>query len=106
MSVIVHFAMFPVGEHESLSPYVTQVVNSLRAKGVEYELGPMGTTFEVDSMRTAGEVLAFVHESLEAVANRIYCTATFDYRAGDERRASKKVDSVKKLVEFDGNDVR
>ena len=46
MSALIDFSIFPVGKGESVTPYVTRVVTIIRDSGLQYKLGPMGTTIE------------------------------------------------------------
>jgi uncharacterized protein (TIGR00106 family) len=46
MSTLIDFSIFPVGKGESVSPFVARVVAIIRDSGLQYKLGPMGTTIE------------------------------------------------------------
>ena len=44
--VLLEFSMSPFGKGESLSPYVSRVLNVVDKSGVTYKLTPMGTILE------------------------------------------------------------
>ncbi len=98
MSVIVSFAMFPLDKGQSMSQYVARVVDALREQKVEFELGPMATTFETATMAEAMKILTLAHDALAEVSDRIYTTVTIDSRRGDTLRSTRKVEHVNHLL--------
>ncbi len=43
MSVLMEFAIFPTDKGESVSKYVSKVINMIDKSGIRYQLTPMGT---------------------------------------------------------------
>jgi uncharacterized protein YqgV (UPF0045/DUF77 family) len=46
MSVLFEFAMFPTDKGESVSKYVSKIIDMIDKSGVDYKLTPMGTVIE------------------------------------------------------------
>lgn len=98
MSVMVNFAMFPTDKGGSgTAPYVAKVLDELDKAGINYQLGPMGTTFEVETMEEAMSAITNAHNALQEVSDRIYCAVTIDSRKGMSNRTKQKVEDVEKL---------
>jgi len=94
MSALVEFAMFPTDNTESKSEFVAKVLDIVDKSGLAYQLTPMGTIIEGE---TVGEVFAVIekaYETLEQDSNRIYSAIKIDYRKGSIGRLNKKVSSV------------
>ena len=97
MSAIAELTIFPLDKGESVSSYVAEAVKIIKASGLDYEMGPMGTCFEGDW----DEVVRAAKESMDAMKNdcgRVYMVLKVDYRAGQDNRMRGKVDSLKKLM--------
>jgi uncharacterized protein (TIGR00106 family) len=98
MSVLVEFAMFPTDSTESKSKFVAKVLDIVDRSGLSYQLTPMGTIIEADSV---GEVFAVIERAYEILgedSNRIYSTIKIDYRKGIVGRLGKKVGSVEEKL--------
>lgn len=94
MSVIVQFSIFPLHAQGSLAPYVARAVAVVRASGLPFQLGPMGTVVEGEW----GEVMAVIdacYRELEPDFDRIYVSFTADSRRGRQGGMTSKVASVK-----------
>ncbi|MBD3789565.1 MAG: MTH1187 family thiamine-binding protein [Campylobacterales bacterium] len=94
MSALVEFAMFPTEKTQSKSAFVARVLDIVDKSGLPYQLTPMGTIIEGESVE---EVLAVVNEAykeLQKDCERIYSTIKIDYRTGDVGRLQKKVGAV------------
>ncbi len=98
MSVLVEFAMFPTDKGESVSGYVSRIIDMIRQSGVEYRLTPMGTVFETETMDEALSILKRSYELLEPDCNRIYATVKFDIRKSRKNRMKQKIESVKRHI--------
>jgi uncharacterized protein (TIGR00106 family) len=95
--VLLEFSMSPLGEGESVSPYVARSLEIIDASGLAYELHAMGTIIEGE----IDEVLAVMRECLVAMSrdcDRITCTAKLDYRKGHRGRLGSKVKSVEEKL--------
>ena len=91
--VLLEFAMYPVGQGESLSPYVARSLDIIDKSGVAYQLTPMGTILEGEW----AEVMAVVttcFEAMRADCPRVEVALKVDYRAGDGSRLATKIASV------------
>ena len=67
MSVLLEFAMFPTDKEESVSPYVSQVIAMIRDSGVSYQLTPMGTIIETDTLEDALAMVQSAYDVLDQV---------------------------------------
>ena len=91
--VLLELSMFPIGEGESLSPYVARSLEIIGRSGLDYQLHSMGTVIEGE----IDQVLDVVKRCFEAMAadcGRISCTIKLDYRKGHSGRLHSKVKSV------------
>jgi len=95
MSVLVEFAMFPTDKGESVSPYVARVLTKIDTSGIVYQLTPMGTIFETQTMEEAVRLIQDCYKTLEPDCNRVYATVKFDIRKGSTGRIKSKVESLK-----------
>ncbi len=98
MSVLVSFAMFPTDAGVSKSEPVSRVIEFIKHSGVQYQLGPMGTTIETETMAEALEIINGAYELLEKDHERIYTTITMDARKGDVGRMKSKIDSIENKI--------
>ncbi len=93
MSVIVDLAIFPMDRGISVSAYVSRAVKIIKACGLRYQFGPMGTAIEGDW----DEVMAVVNrcfKELQEDSDRIYMTLKVDYKKDGSGRIAGKVKSV------------
>jgi uncharacterized protein (TIGR00106 family) len=99
MSVLLEFSIFPMDQGESVSTYVSQVVKLIRESGISYQLTPMGTIIETE---TLDQALALVSQSSERLqtlgAKRIYSSIKLDIRHGDMGRLAGKIKSVEDKI--------
>jgi len=98
MSVLLEFAMFPTDKGESISPYVSKVIQMLRESGVTYQSTAMGTIIETESL---SEALALVQQSydvLEPDCDRVYSSLKFDIRKGKSECFTEKIKSVESII--------
>lgn len=93
MSAMAFFSVTPLGEAESVSPYVARVVDVVRQSGLSWKLTPMGTIVEGD---TLAEVLDVINKGVESLleCNRVSISIKVDYRRDREIGMDKKTDSV------------
>ncbi|WP_297066147.1 MTH1187 family thiamine-binding protein [Thermococcus sp.] len=96
--VIVEFVVVPLGE-KSLSRYVAEVIKLLERKGVKYQLTPMATIIETETVREALKIIEEAHELMfELGAERVSTTIRIDDRRDRERHMEDKVKSVMERV--------
>jgi uncharacterized protein (TIGR00106 family) len=99
MSVLLEFSMFPTDKGESVSPYVSKVIQMIRDSGASYQLTPMGTIIESNDIDEALNLVKQAYEVLDkSGCNRIYSSLKFDIRKGKENRLQAKVDSIREKI--------
>ena len=100
MSVLLEFSMFPTSdecrEGSSVSAQVSKIIDAIDKSGVSYQLTPMGTVIETDTMREALDIIELAYEQLDC--DRIYSSLKFDIRKNTKNRLKTKIASVKKHV--------
>ncbi|NEX22529.1 MTH1187 family thiamine-binding protein [Thiorhodococcus mannitoliphagus] len=95
MSVILDLAMFPTDQGVSVSRFVAPLVAMIRDSGLDYQLSPMGTQVETDTLPEALELIARAQSLLdEQGCTRVYAVAKFDVRQGPKGRLKGKIQSV------------
>ncbi|WP_028950593.1 MTH1187 family thiamine-binding protein [Sulfurihydrogenibium subterraneum] len=103
MSFLVEFSMFPTDKGESVSQYVSRIINMIDSSGVPYKLTPMGTVFETNTMEEALNIINQAYKQLEPDCNRVYTVIKMDIRKNTENRIEGKVKSVEEKL---GKEVR
>jgi uncharacterized protein (TIGR00106 family) len=98
MSVLLEFAMFPTDKGESVSDYVSRIIEVIDGAGVEYRLTPMGTIVEVQTIEEALKIIGQAYKQLEPDCNRVYSSMKLDIRKGKAGRLSQKVESIEKKL--------
>ena len=101
MSALVEFAMFPTDKGESVSAYVSRIMKVFEEKGINFQLTPMGTIFECDTVEEATRIIDLAYSVLEPDCNRVYTTIKMDIRKGKSNRMEQKIASVKKHLSKD-----
>ena len=101
MSVLVEFAMFPTDKGESVSAYVSRIMRVFKENGIDFQLTPMGTIFECETMEEATGVVSLAYSVLEPDCNRVYSTIKMDIRKGKSGRMKQKIASIRKHVDVD-----
>lgn len=95
------FSIFPIGQDgTSLSRFVAASLVALKGvKGLRFEVTPMGTILEADSLDTILEAVKVAHEALVAKGIlRVESTLRIDDRRDKVRTMKDKVVSVKKYM--------
>lgn len=101
MSVLLEFSMFPTDKGESVSAYVSRIIEMISQSGVSYQLTPMGTIIECEEIDEALEIVKKAYECLEKDCNRIYSSLKFDIRKGQKKRLFSKIKSIEKKLGFE-----
>jgi uncharacterized protein (TIGR00106 family) len=94
--MIAEFSIYPMNA-EHMSPDVAQVIEALRATGLNYRLGPMGTCLEGD----IEELLAAIrrcHETVAANHERVITTIVIDDRKHQPHHLGDMVTSVEQRL--------
>ncbi len=98
MSVLLEFSMFPTSDEcrdgASVSKYVSRIIDMIDKSGVAYQLTPMGTIIETNSMKEALAIIEQAYETLECDCERVYSSLKFDIRKGKKNRLKTKIASV------------
>ncbi len=99
MSVLMEFAIFPTDKGESVSEYVSKVIKMIDDSGIKYQLTPMGTIIETQTLQKALEVIEKSYKVLEPYANRVYATVKFDIRKDRTNAMASKIESIKNRLQ-------
>ena len=99
MSILLEFAMFPTDKGESVSAYVSKVIEMIRDSGINYQLTPMGTIIETNSIDEALNIVKQAYQVLDqSGCNRVYSSLKFDIRKGKQNRLQGKVNSIREKI--------
>lgn len=90
--------MFPTDKGDSVSQYVSQIINHIKESGVSYKLNPMGTTIETDTMEEALNIVQESYNILEPVSNRVYCSINIDAQKNKGNRMTGKIVSIETKI--------
>ena len=101
MSVLLEFSMFPTSDDcrdgASVSAQVSKIIDAIDKSGVAYQLTPMGTVVETETMKEALSVIELAYEQLEC-CDRVYSSLKFDIRKNTKNRLKTKIASVEKTL--------
>jgi len=101
MSVLLEFSMFPTSpdgrEGAGVSGYVSKIIDMIDKSGVAYQLTPMGTIVECNSMKEALKVIEDAYECLSD-CERVYSSLKFDIRRNKSNRLKSKISSVEEKL--------
>jgi len=98
MSALVEFAMFPTEKTQSKSEFVARVLDIVDRSGLAYQLTPMGTIIEAQTVGEVFAVIELAYAELQEDCSRIYSAIKIDYREGPVGRLGKKVGSVEEKL--------
>ena len=98
MSVLLEFSMFPTDQGESKSAYVARVLDVIDRSGLSYQLTPMGTIVESDTIDEALSLVGACYKVLEPDCTRVSSFLKFDIRKGKASRLKSKIESVEKAL--------
>ena len=106
MSVLLEFAMFPTSDNcregSSVSKQVAKIIDAIDKSGTKYQLTPMGTVVETDTMQEALDVIALAYEQVKD-CERVYSSLKFDIRHNSEDRLKNKIKSVEDKLQREVN---
>ncbi|MDR3437834.1 MTH1187 family thiamine-binding protein [Telmatospirillum sp.] len=91
--VVLEFAMWPMNQGESVSPYVARSLDIVDKSGLTYQLTPMGTILEGEWSEVMAVVTA-CFEAMKADCNRVETNIKIDYRSGSNSRLASKIAAV------------
>ncbi|MEM4161183.1 MAG: MTH1187 family thiamine-binding protein, partial [Thermoplasmata archaeon] len=79
--------------------FVRLAVKAIKESGVKYQVSPMGTCYETETLEKALEIAARAHRAVAgAGARRIVTTLKIDERLDAEHSMEKKVASATREV--------
>lgn len=90
--------MFPTDKGESVSQYVSRIIDMIDKSGVSYRLTPMGTVIETQTMDEALAIIGKSYQELQGDCNRVYSSLKFDIRKGELGRLQRKTQSVEEKL--------
>ncbi|MCL3781495.1 MTH1187 family thiamine-binding protein [Prolixibacteraceae bacterium JC049] len=97
-SILLEFAMFPTDKGDSVSPYVSRIIKMIDESGFSYQLTPMGTIIETETIDDALALVKKAYEVLEKDCERVYASLKFDIRKAPMGRLQKKVQSIEEKI--------
>lgn len=95
--VLLEFAMFPTDKGESVSQYVSKVIDYIDKSGVSYMLTPMGTILEGE-WNDVWTVVDGCFKVLEPISDRIYSSIKIDYRKGRNKGMETKTAKIQSIL--------
>jgi uncharacterized protein (TIGR00106 family) len=98
MSALVEFSMFPTEQTQSKSAFVARVLDIVDRSGLNYQLTPMGTIIEGETVEEVLAVINHAYEELQKDCGRIYSSIKIDWREGGIGRLNNKVASVEEKL--------
>lgn len=106
MSILLEFSMFPTSdecrEGSSVSKHVSKVIDAIDKSGVAYQLTPMGTVIETETMKEALAIIELAYAQLEE-CDRVYSSLKFDIRKNTKDRLKTKIASIEKVLNREVN---
>ena len=98
MSVLLEFAMFPTDKGDSVSQYVSQIIDNIRNSGHPYKLTAMGTIIETATVTEALAVVQKSYDVLEPHSQRVYTSINMDIQKGKDGRLVSKIKSIEDKI--------
>ncbi len=95
--MLAFFSVSPAGKGEHLSEYVAKSLELIETSGLDYMLGPMGTTVEGEPEEIF-DLIKRCHMQMREVADRVGTSIKIDDHVGRKGRLSGKVKSVEKAL--------
>ena len=98
MSVLLEFAMFPTDKGDSVSQYVSQVIDEIRDAGFPYQLTAMGTLVETETVAQALAVVQKSYDVLDPYTKRVYTSIKLDIQKDKSNRLKSKIKSIEDKI--------
>ncbi|MCF6245397.1 MAG: MTH1187 family thiamine-binding protein [Sulfurovum sp.] len=98
MSALVEFSMFPTEATQSKSAFVARVLDIVDKSGLAYQLTPMGTIIEGESVEEVLLVINNAYKELQKDCGRVYSSIKVDWREGPVGRLNNKVAAVEEKL--------
>ena len=100
MSVLINYAMFPTDKGDSVSSYVSRIIEMLEKKDYKYKLNSMGTNVETNTLDEALEIINISYKLLENDCNRVYVSINIDIQQEKSNRIEEKINSIQNKIDF------
>lgn len=100
--MMVFFSIAPLGEGESVSGAVSEIVGMIDKSGLDYKVSPMGTIIEGEP-DAVFDLLKACHAKMSASHNRVTSKILIDDRRGASGRIKSKIASIESKL---GREVR
>ena len=91
MSALVEFSMFPTEATQSKSAFVARVLDIVDKSALAYQLTPMGTIIEAETVAEVFAVINEAYEELQVDCGRVYSSIKVDWREDPVGRLKKEV---------------
>ena len=98
MSVLLEYAMFPTDKGESVSDYVSKIIEMIKNLGFDYKLTAMGTIVETETIEQATEIINKSYYALEPYSNRVYASVKMDIRKNHSNSLKAKIKSIENKI--------
>lgn len=95
--ILAEFTMFPADKGESVSAYVSQIIDHIDKSGLKYQLTPMSTILEGE-WEEVMNVIGACYKILDSQSNRINVSIKIDSRKGKESRLHSKIEKIESLL--------
>jgi uncharacterized protein (TIGR00106 family) len=95
--VIAEFSIIPIGtEKTSVSSYISDAVKALeKVENLEFEVTPMGTILEAESLTTIFQAVESSHQTIfDKGSKRVVSTLRIDDRRDKPRTMQDKVEAL------------
>lgn len=77
---VAELRIVPVGDGSSMEPAMEKVADAMDATGLTYDMGPMATTFEAETLDQVLDATKAVHETVAGSAPRVLTELSIDDR--------------------------
>ena len=99
MAVIVEINVIPLGKGVSVSKFLAPALKELDKRKIKYEITPMCTVFEAESIEEAFDIVKAAHEAVfKAGVKRVVTTVKIDDRRDVKKSMEEKIGSLKRAV--------
>ncbi|MFA8451366.1 MAG: MTH1187 family thiamine-binding protein [Bacteroidales bacterium] len=98
MSVLLEFAMFPTDKGKSVSEYVSKIIELIRDSNFPYQLTPMGTIVETETLTQALKIVEQSYKVLRPDCDRVYSSIKLDIKKNQTGMMEQKIKSIETKI--------
>jgi uncharacterized protein (TIGR00106 family) len=95
--MLASFSIIPLDKGESLSRYVSEIIDLIDKSGLDYRLGAMSTTVEGD-MNLIFELIKQCHLKMRKRSRRVVTNISIDDREGATKRLNGKPQAIETIL--------